>query len=178
MYSSSHTSGSFRTAIAFVVLIGAAVVQLACATGRPSGPAFERLAPPDSSSALVYIYRLDSQRGVDGAKLKLDGDPLVALRNGEYIAVVVEPGQHEIGASLLWMGMIARSWNQLDIVPRGGETLYVKLWAATGPPPGPPGASELPGGSDQRAEVGIYMSQVVAADAQLELRTMRQAQMR
>jgi len=178
MHSSSSTPRSSRRAAAFVALVGMVVVQLACATGRPSGPAFERLAPPDSSSALVYIYRLDSQRGVDGAKLKLDGDFLVALRNGEYVAVVVEPGQHEIGASLLWMGMIARSWNQLDIIPRGGETLYVKLWAATGPPPGPPGAADLPGGSDRRAEVGLYMGQEGAADAQLELRTMRQAQIR
>lgn len=176
MESSRQSPASRRIAIA--TLVGSIVLQLACATGRPSGPAFERLAPPDSSSALVYIYRQDEQRGVDGAKVRLDGDFLVMLRNGEYIAVVVEPGPHEIGASLLWMGMLARSWNQLEIVPRGGETLYVKLWAATGPPPGPAGAPELPGRSDRQAEVGLYMTKRAPADAQLELRTMRQAQMR
>lgn len=160
------------------MLFALSALQFGCATGRPSGPAFERLAPPDASSTLVYIYRLDSLRGVDGAKIKLDGDRLVALRNGEYVAVVLDPGEHELDASLLWLGVIARSWNSLDLTARGGETLYVKLWAAIGGVAIPPGAAELPGQAARSGDVGLYMSRVSASEAQLDLRTMRLAQLR
>lgn len=174
----SASPASTRRAIVSISLIGLTVTQLACATGRPGGPVFERLAPPNSSSTLVYIYRQDTQRGVDGAKLKLDGDKLVALRNGEYVAVVLDPGEHELSASLLWLGLIARSWNSLALTARGGETLYIKLWAATGAVAAPPGASELPGRVDRGAEVGLYMSRVDTEEAQIDLRVTRRAQLR
>jgi hypothetical protein len=167
-----------RCAILAISLIGLTAMQLACATGRPGGPVFERLAPPDSSSTLVYIYRQDTQRGVDGSRLKLDGDRLVDLRNGEYVAVVLDPGEHVLSASLFWFGLIARSWNSLAFTAQGGETLYIKLWAATSEIAAPPGANELPGRSDRRADVGLYMSRVSADDAQVELRVTRRAQLR
>ncbi len=173
----SPRSAPTRLGAGSIALTVLTAILLGCATGRPSGSIFERLAPPDASSTLVYIYRLDTLRGVDGARLKLDGDKLVSLRNGEYVAVVLDPGVHELRAALLWVGLIPRSWNSITLTARGGETLYVKLWAATGEIAAPPGAAELPGRQERGGQVGLYMSRVSAEDAQVELRAMRLAQL-
>lgn len=173
---SSLISSGRAGAIACSILIVFGL--LGCAGGSPSGPAFERLAPPDASSAVVYIYRQDVLRGVRGARLRVDGDDRLALRNGEYVAVVLEPGGHRIAASLYWLGLIPRSWNELELTSRGGQTLYVKLWAAPSEIPAPSAGAEVPGRSDDRRTVGIHMSMVGADEALQDLRLSRRAEPR
>ena len=153
----------------------AALGLLGCAGGKPTGAVYEPLAPPDAGSSLIYIYRLDTLRGVSGGPLKLDGEKFASLRSGEYLAIVVDPGRHELRSSLLWLGLIARSWNSLEIEARAGETHFVKLYAATASIPGAPPSAEVPGRSDQKADVGLFMALVDRAEAELELRALRRA---
>ena len=149
---------------------------LGCAGGKPKGPVFEPLAPPDAASSLIYVYRLDALRGTGGGPVKIDGERFATLRNGEYVAIVVDPGRHEFRAALLWLGLIARSWNSLVVEARPGETHFVKLWAATAPIPGAPPAAAVPGQSDVKADVGLFMGLVDRTQAELELRAMRRAE--
>jgi len=166
-----------RLSIALVVLAIAAGCSLGCAGGRPKGPVFEPLAPPDAASTLVYIYRLDTLRGADGARIKLDGERIATLRNGEYVAFVVDPGEHEVRASLLWLGFLTRSWNGLKLKADGGETLFVRVWAATEELAAPPADAQIPGRAEQRGTAGLFMRLVDRTDAELELRAMRRGEL-
>jgi hypothetical protein len=166
-----------RPAAITAMLLTAGAVLLACAGGRPAGPVFEPLAPPDASSTLVYIYRLDTLRGVGGARVKLDGERIATLRNGEYVAFVVDPGRHEIRASILWLGLLARSWNGIELRTDGGETVYVRIWADTEEGPPAPAGAEIPGRPDRKADAGLFMGLVSPSDARVELRAMRRAEL-
>jgi hypothetical protein len=157
-------------AMGFLLSLG-----IGCAGGRPTGPVFEPLAPPDATATLLYVYRLDALRGVGGARVKLDDEKVGALRNGEYTAFVVDPGTHELRASVLWLGLIARSWNGLGLKTRGGETVYVRLRVATEASPEPPNAAEIPGRNDDRGGPALYLKIVPRQEALLELRAMRRA---
>lgn len=170
---SSATLAPIPVAIALVI-----VTALGCAAGRPTGPAFEPLAPPDPASTLVYIYRDDVTRGVNAARVRLDGDDVVQIRNGEYVAFVIDPGTHELGAALMWLGLLPRSWNHTTIETRGGETIYVKLWADTGEMPTMPADARPPGSGEQKADVALFMAVVDRATAEGNLPGMRRANMR
>jgi hypothetical protein len=166
------------TRLLVALLATSTLVLSGCAGGRPAGPLFEWLAPPDPMSTLVYIYRSDVQRGVAPSPIRLNGDEIATLKNGEYVALVVNPGPHEIRGAILWLWLIARSWNQTSFEAKGGTTLYVKLWAATAEVPAIPASAEAPGRSDRKADVGLFMGRVDREVAEAELPRMRRANFR
>lgn len=151
----------------------ALTAPLGCAGGRPKGPTFEPLAPPDGASTLVYIYRQDSIKGVSPARVKLDGDEIATMKNGEYLAIVIDPGVHEMSAALMWLGLIARSWNAVPIDAHPGETIYLKLFASMDELPGATSEADVPGRSHRKADVALLMSSVERHVAESELPTMR-----
>jgi len=167
-------------ALVGVLALSLAICPAAGLTGcasRPSGPVWEPLAPPDADSTLLYLYRFDALRGVGGARVKLDGEKLATLANRQYVALVLEPGEHRLGASLLWLGFLARSWTDAKLRVKGSETVYVRIRAATDALPDVPEDAEIPGRSDERAAVGLFIERVDPAEARLELRTTRRAEL-
>lgn len=118
------------TASALLALIILSLLHSGCAPTAPTGASFKPLAAPDSQDTLIYIYRDDSLRGVDGVDIELDGEKLGRLLNGEFLAFLVNPGQHELKARMKWLQVIPRSWNSLDFTSRAGQTLYLRVWAA------------------------------------------------
>ena len=156
-----------------LLLVGLASLLLACAPTVPTGSLFTRLAPPDPDDTLVYVYRQDSLRGVDGVDIELDGENLGRLLNGEYLAFLIDPGRHEIRARLKWLQTIPRSWNSLDFMSRPGQTLYVRVWAAYQHEPGPmPGRTTL-APSNEKAKVGLFLGLQKPELAKQELESTR-----
>ena len=154
-----------------------ALLTMGCA-GKPRGPRFEMLAPPDATSTLVYIYRADTLRGVGPAPIKLDGEKLAELKNGEYLALVVDPGEHEVSAALMWFELFARSWNRMSLETKPGQTVYLKIWAATDALPPVPPSAQVPGRSDEKGDTALFMGVVDASTGQREIRTTRRANFR
>jgi hypothetical protein len=150
------------------------LLGLGCA-GAPNGPPFAPLIEPDPGDCLVYIWRHDSLRGISPVDLRLDGEKLGRMKNGEFLAFLVDPGQHHLRARLRWLELIPRSWNGLDFEAKPGQTIHLRVWAQyeqtrTVAQPG-----TAPGRSDDKAAVVIFMAPWSAEDAQLELQQTRRA---
>ena len=146
------------TASALLALIILSLLHFGCAPTAPSGASFKPLSPPDSHDTLVYISRDDSLRGIDGVDIDLDGEKLGRLLNGEYLAFLVDPGQHELKARMKWLQVIPRSWNSLDFTSRAGQTLYLRVWAAyeTAPTRGTEAANPA-SPSRENGQVGLFL---------------------
>lgn len=147
----------------------------ACASGKPTGPLFSALTEPGPADTLVYIYRADALWGIDAVELRLNGEKLGKMKNGEFLAFMIDPGEHEIRVRLRWLGVIPRSWNRLAFEALPGQTLYLRIWAqyrerATGPT-----ASQTPGRSDGNADLALFMAPWNAEDATRELAKTRRA---
>ncbi|MCH2185329.1 DUF2846 domain-containing protein [Myxococcota bacterium] len=151
-----------------------AAISIGCA-GKPKGPRFEALAPPEAGSALVYIYRDDQVRGVGSARLKFDDEDLGQLKNGEYTALVVYAGRHTVGSALMWFGLFARSWNDLRFEVTSGQTQYIRLSASTLSLAAGPADATAPGRSDVKADVALLMNAVPQSTGSLQISTMRRA---
>ena len=158
-------------------LIGLSFVSLtACAPTAPQGAFFKALAPPDAKDTLIYIYREDSLRGIDGVDIELDGENLGRLLNGEYLAFLVDAGPHELKARMKWFQLVPRSWNSLDFTTRPGETVYVRIWAAYDTPTGRNARSGDPtASSTDQGEVGLFMGIQKPKRAMEELEKTRRA---
>lgn len=157
-------------------LLGTLLAQ-GCAGGKPRGAPFEALAPPSETSTLVYVYRRDTLGGVGAAPLKVDGDELTKLRNGEYLALILEPGEHEVSASLMWLGLLARSWNQMKFNAQAGQTQYIRVWAAPTDLPPAPADATVPGRSDEKADIGLYIGLPEPSVATREIERTRRARL-
>ncbi|MDG2051085.1 MAG: DUF2846 domain-containing protein [Myxococcota bacterium] len=151
-----------------------AIMSLGCA-GKPKGPLFEALAPPESGSALVYIYRDDVVRGVGSARLKFDGEDLGELKNGEYTALVVYAGRHTVRSALMWFGLFARSWHKMDFEVTSGQTQYIRLSASTQSLAAGPAAATAPGRSDDKADVALLMGSVNTSTGSQQISSLRRA---
>ena len=166
-----------RRRIASVGLaIALACLALGCTTDKPKGPPFARLADPDVGSTLIYIYRLDALRGMGIANVQLNGDGLVDLKNTEYVSFLLDPGEYDLRARLRWLGIVPRSWNGIEFKARGGETLYLRIWAAYQEVPDV-GPKMDPARSDTKPEVGLHLALIPPEEAKVELPAMRRAQL-
>ncbi|MEE3329125.1 MAG: DUF2846 domain-containing protein [Myxococcota bacterium] len=165
------------TQTAHLAFIGLSLVFFtACAPTVPTGTSFKPLAPPDAQDTLVYIYRQDSLRGVDGVEIKLDGEKLGRLLNGEYLAFLVDPGHHELKARMKWFQVVPRSWNSLDFSSRPGETVYLRVWAAYDTQAGRDARSADPtASSDSPGDVGLFLGIQKPKVAMEELKSTRRA---
>lgn len=160
-------------AAGLLLLIGVTHLQFACAPTVPRGAFFTPLAPPGANDTLVYVYRQDSLRGVDGVEIELDGEKLGRLLNGEYLAFLIDPGSHEIRARMQWFQFIPRSWNALGFTSRAGQTLYIRVWAAYHSQPVRPAAMDTRGPSSGGGKVGIFLGIQKPELAEQELKTTR-----
>jgi len=150
------------------IAIGLLGLCMACAT-PPDGPRFRPMTPPAAHETLLYIYRVETLRGTGAADVRLDGEKLGALQNGEYLALMLDPGTHELAIRLKWLGLIPRSWNRVSFVSRAGETHYVKVWAAYDEARPVAGEPQVAGRADRQAGVAIFLSQRTPEDAQAEI---------
>ena len=150
-------------------------ILVACAPTVPSGASFTPLAPPGPGDTLVYVYRQDSLRGVDGVEITLDGEKLGQLLNGEYLAFLIDPGQHSMKARMLWFQLIPRSWNSLDFTARPGQTLYLQIRAAYHQDSTHPAGRASPELSTKGTQVGLFMKVQRPDLAKADLLTMRRS---
>ena len=161
---------------ALLALFVLSLLNPGCAPTNPTGASFKALAPPDSQDTLIYVYRDDSLRGVDGVDIELDGEKLGRLLNGEYLAFLVDPGQHELKARMKWLQVIPRSWNSLDFTSRAGQTLYLRVWAAYEATPSRGIEAANPASpSGQNGQVGLFMGIQKPDIGRKELKTTRRA---
>lgn len=165
----THSLAAARRVVALglLVLFGPGCVS------SPKGSLFEALTPPDARSTLVYVYRADTLRGTGAANVQLDGEGVSNLQNGEYLGFLVDPGSHTLRARLRWMGIVPRSWSSLVFAGKGGETIYLKIFASylIVADPGAPVAS--PERTDSKPEVGLSIAIVDAEKARGEIGAMR-----
>ena len=167
-----------ETHLAHFILVSLSLLLLtACAPTVPKGASFKPLAPPDSKDTLIYVFRDDSLRGIGAVDIELDGEKLGNLLNGEYLAFLVDPGQHSLKARMKWLQIIPRSWNSLDFNTRAGETVYLRVWAAYQSTPGRSASYADPTAtsSDQDGEVGLFLGIQKPALAREELKSSRRA---
>ena len=150
-------------------------LTLSCA-GKPKGPRFEALAGPGQDSALVYLYRDDRVKGIGPARLQFDDEKIGKLKNGEYTALIVYPGQHTLRSALMWLGLFARSWHQMDFEVEGGQTRYIRLSASTQSLGSGPAAAAAPGRSHEKAAVVLTMGPVDRSTGSQQISTPRRAE--
>ena len=158
-----------RVAVVLCLALGAA----ACQTGGPGGPLFTPATDPGPADTLVYIYRTEPLRGVPGVDVKLDAQNLGTVHNGEYLSLLMTPGRHVLSARLRWLGVIPRSWNQIEFVTEPGQTVYLRVWAGYQThSEDTQGARESTGGAPTGG-VAIFLSEQQTELAALELPSMR-----
>ncbi len=160
--------------------LGLALVGLACVTALPTGPRFEALPAPSLEESLVYIYRLDPLRGVEPIDLKLDGEDIGRLRNGEYRALTLAPGSHEVALELRLFDWLPRAWTRIPIEARSGETVYLKTWAGYQVKTWPgyreaedegPARRDAPGRAARRVAVRVFTAWRESESARSELQS-------
>ena len=92
-----------------IAMLSAALPLIGCALTPPAAPdaivapadtdqQAKRFAPPAGKSA-IYIYRQSAFRGGGRIAVSIDGRELGTLPQGNYFAIDVEPGEHEV-----WVG--------------------------------------------------------------------------
>ena len=144
-----------------------------CRMSGPDGPLFVAATQPGPGDTLVYVYRKDPLRGVPVADIKLDAEDMGELGNGEYLAFLVDPGQHALAARLWWMGVIPRSWNRIEFTAKPGQTVYLAVWAGYNPADGPAEELRASSGAEPATEVAVYLAQRGIDDAGRDLPEMR-----
>lgn len=159
--------------LGLLLLIGITNFLLACAPTVPRGALFKPMSPPGANDTLVYVYRQDSLRGIDGVQVELDGEKLGRLLNGEYLAFLLDPGSHEIRARMDWFQIIPRSWNALGFTSQPGQTLYIRVWAAYEQAPTPNPGLNTKGPSSDGAKVGLFLALEKPEVAREEIKSTR-----
>jgi hypothetical protein len=156
------------------LLITGLMLGLGCA-GAPGGPRFEPLIEPGPADTLVYVWRHDSLRGVERVDLRLDDEKLGRVKNGEFLAFLLDPGQHELRVRLRWLDLIPRSWNGLSFEAKPGQTLFLRIWAQYQETPHLSDPGSAPGRPESEAKVVIFVAPWPAEDAMAELQRTRRA---
>jgi hypothetical protein len=111
----------FPVFLAILILVGCSA----------SGPAFKpELNRPDSSRALLYIYRPDTIIGIGNADvpfLHLDGRRLTRIRIGGHIALPVSPGQHKLATTESLLGNdTGKVRGEATVTVPAGAILYLR----------------------------------------------------
>ena len=146
---------------------------LGCVTAYPDGTRFVAATPPDSSESLVYVYRIESLRGIGAFDLKLDDAELGPMARGQYLSLVVAPGRHDLSARLRWMGIIPQSWNSLAFTSGPGQIVYLRVSAGYANHPAPASSPREGSGGQPTGGVTVLLSQPEAEEALSELQSMR-----
>lgn len=112
--------GTFR----FVALSTLSALFLCgCAVG---GAAFEDPALAPAGSAVVYFYRPPEMQGSALTLHVMDkGAEIATLKNGQFVAVPMEPGQHEFSTNAT-----RRETVTIDVT--AGETYYLRYTMVLG----------------------------------------------
>ena len=111
----------------FVFLL---VLVTGCSAG---GKQFGGLEEPNISYAQVYVYRPSAlqQSGIY-PDMKLDSKLFGKLKNGGYLSIKVEPGEHKLAVAGNYL-----QWNYLpktfDVSFEGGKTYFYRLQPFTAP---------------------------------------------
>jgi hypothetical protein len=156
------------------LLIATFCVGSGCA-GTPDGPSFAPLIEPRPDDAMVYVWRKDSLGGIGSVDLRLNGEKLGMMRNGEFLAFLLDPGEHTLRARLRWLELIPRSWNGVDFEAKPGQTLFLRVWAQYQETPSVAPTGTAPGRPEGKAKVAIFMAPWAPDDAMLELEKTRRA---
>jgi len=95
-----------------------------------SGPQFKVEAKPDSSRALLYVYRPTTIIGIgnpDVPFIHLDGRRLGRIRIGGYLAVPISPGRHKLTTTESLLGNdTGRIRGDAVVAAPPGSTLYLR----------------------------------------------------
>ena len=110
-------------------LVALTLATLACATPEPDGPLFQRLPAPETGEALLYLYRDDENATRSELRLRLDGTELETLRNGEFAAVHLTPGNHQLDVSLRAARFLPTAWTSTRFCVDEKGTAFVRVWA-------------------------------------------------
>jgi hypothetical protein len=168
-----HLGDPMQRAIILIMLCLLAV-PIACTTDKRTGPPFQALTEPSPGDTLTYIFRTDSLKGIGASDVKLDGEKLGKMKNGEFLAFLLDPGPHELRVRLRWLNLIPRSWTRLAFEARPGETLFLRTWAAYEHVPGM-GDLNAPGRANENAAVVIFAAPWTRDEAMIELGQTRRA---
>lgn len=102
---------------AYLLIAGGTLAVAGCAV---NGAAFEEPMKAPVGSSLVYFYRPPE---IQGSALKVyvndKGTELSVLKNGQFLALPLEPGHHEFGTNVT-----GRETVSVDTV--AGETYYLR----------------------------------------------------
>lgn len=100
-----------------------------CASREPDGPLFEPAPAPGPGQSLLYLYRGDEDRASGTLRLRLDGEDLAALHDGEFAALFIAPGEHQLDAALRVLPFVASSWTRTRFCVDEVGIAYVRVWA-------------------------------------------------
>ena len=111
-----------------LAILLAIVLLLAGCTA--SGPQFKLEAKPDSTRALIYVYRPTTLIGIGNADvpfIHLDGRRLARIRIGGYLAIPISPGRHKLTTTESLLGNdTGRVRGDATVAAPPGSTIYLR----------------------------------------------------
>ncbi len=134
------------------------VVLAGCQSGRRVGAVFTPYSPPSADDSLVYLYRVDSLRGVDPVDVRVDDERVGDMRNKEYLVLVLPPGEHSVAVRRRWLGLVPLAWTDHTFRTEAGSITYVRMWAGYEEHEIPGAANSAPGRSDGSTSVSLFVS--------------------
>jgi hypothetical protein len=146
-----------------------------CQSNRRAGGVFRPYSPPSAEEALVYVYRLDALKGIEALDIEVDGEGVGDMRDKEYLALVLPPGEHSLSLRRRWLGFIPLAWTDHRFEAEPGSTTYLRVWAGYEAHLIPGSAGSAPGRADGSTSVSLYASRWVPKIAELEIRGCRRA---